>query len=110
MKIKFKHTESPRETIVVPVMTMTAEEKAIVDKFKDKIYFKKETILGIQDCINLRTVYSIAIRAGLDKPYVTRQYDDEDNCIMINFQSWDFTEDAEEEVLGLYRFCKSIKS
>jgi hypothetical protein len=87
---------------------MTTEEKAIVEKYKDKIYFRQETMLGNECIINKRTVYSIAIRAGLVKPEITHSYDRRDNCININYFQHDFYGGAQNEVLSIYRFCKQM--
>ena len=79
-----------------------------VEKYKDKIYFKEETILGTEYIINLKTVYSIAIRAGLIKPEISYSYDRRDNCININLERHDFYGEPENEVRSIYKFCKWI--
>ena len=100
---------------------ITAEEKAIIEKYKDKIYCEYITILGRQHYINLRTVKAIAKEAGLVKPkpcYVSRDTMDNeltgdsytDNSIIINSEMYDFYGERKNEVLSLYRFSKWIAS
>jgi len=94
---------------------MTKEEKVIVEKYRDKIYFQYETILGVENVLNLRTIKSIAREAGLVKPEVCRPWciDNEltgdsytDNAVTINMEQMDFTGNRNDEVLNIYRFCK----
>lgn len=71
--------------------------KKIVKKYKDKIYTK-------EGMINLRTMKSIAIEAGLHKPEVWRT----DFALYINFEIIDPHGEAEEEVASAYRFCSRL--
>lgn len=80
--------------------------KRIINKFKNKIYSYTEDPYKIR--LNLRTLKSIAIEAGLTKPDVYRSCTDD---IIINGEIIDPNGGSPEaEVESVYEFCQWLKN